>query len=237
VSFTRIDRKRVAMFAWVAISAFAPVTRRSFAQTPESHQAIQLTTDWLAPTLMLGGALIGDERIRPIMLANRSPALDHLASGADLIATAGHIVPALAATYIGARVIRDDQFASATLRVALSYLAADAIEATLKPVVGRARPYQGREPLTFRPLSANGDFQSFPSAHEVHIASLSTAVALEAKRPWVTALAAIAMTYVGAQRVYRDQHWTSDVVASGILGVDVARATEQWLHAREARRR
>ena len=105
----------------------------------------------------------------------------------------------------------------------------------LKPAVGRARPYLGREPLTFHPFTENGDFHSFPSAHEVHIASVATAIAWEAKRPWVDALAAIAMTYVGAQRVYRDQHWTSDVVASGILGLDVARATEQWLHTRALR--
>jgi membrane-associated phospholipid phosphatase len=78
----------------------------------------------------------------------------------------------------------------------------------------------------------NGTYQSFPSAHVVHISSLATAVALEANRPWVTALAGTAITYVGAQRVYRDQHWSSDVVVSAMMGVEVARATMTFLHDR-----
>src|SRR5690348_647414 len=135
------------------------------------------TARWIAPTLVLGAALVGDERIRPIALANRSPFLNRVAGGADILGTAGHIVPALALTYTGARISGKTSFAAATLRVALSYVAADAIEAALKPMVGRARPDLGREPLTFRPFSMNGGFQSFPSAHEVHIASLATAVA------------------------------------------------------------
>jgi membrane-associated phospholipid phosphatase len=118
----------------------------------------------------------------------------------------------------------------------MSYAAADAIEALLKPAIGRARPYAGREPLTFRPFSSNDDFHSFPSAHVVHVASLSSAIAIEADRRWVTALAAVAMTYVGVQRVYRDEHWSSDVVASGMLGVAVARATLTWLHRRDGLR-
>lgn len=167
--------------------------------------------------------------MRSVARANHSRTLDRLASGADLLGTAGHIVPAIAATYVGARLFGRRSFADATLRVGLGYAAADAIESLLKPTVGRIRPDVGREPLTFRPFSAGGDFQSFPSAHVVHIASLASAIAMEADRPWVTALADLAVTYVGAQRVYRDQHWTSDVVASGMLGVAVATSTLRLL--------
>jgi membrane-associated phospholipid phosphatase len=59
---------------------------------------------------------------------------------------------------------------------------------------------------------------------------------MEAHRPWVTALASVAVAYVGAQRVYRDQHWSSDVVASAMLGVDVARRVVTVLHPRDVRR-
>ena len=152
----------------------------------------------LGPTLLLGAAVMGDERIRPIALRNRSALLDRVATGADIIGTAGHIVPALVLTYAGARLSRRNRLAAAIFRVALSYVVADAIEASIKPMVGRARPELGREPLTFRPFSTSGAFQSFPSAHEVHISSLATAVAIEARRPWITTLAAVAMTYVGA---------------------------------------
>jgi len=168
------------------------------------------------------GSFVFDERLRAIALANRTPALDRLAGGADVIATSGHIVPVLVTTYIVTRVIDHPSLADATLRVGLSYAAADAMEALLKPAVGRERPYNNREPLTFRPFTSAGDFHSFPSAHVVHISSLATAIAMEADRPWVTALSGLSIAYVGAQRIYRDQHWSSDVVLSAVLGVEIA---------------
>ena len=191
--------------------------------------------EWLGATLLLAGSLAFDERIRPIVLANRSWALDRIAGGADLLGTAGHIVPALAITYAAARLGHKEGLARATLRIALSYAAADGIEAVLKPVTGRVRPYEGREPLTFRPFSASGDFHSFPSAHVVHVASLGAALTAEADRSWVTTLSGLAMTYVGAQRVYRDQHWTSDVVASGMLAVAIASRVDGLLRRRAER--
>lgn len=218
----------------VALVSLRAVAARAQAAEPSMPCTAHALTScggmlWAASSAALVGSLMFDERIRSFAVAHRSPGLDRLAGGADILGTAGHIVPALVTTYVGARVLGERTLASATLRVGLSYAAADAVESLLKPTVGRVRPYAGREPLTFRPFSANGDFHSFPSAHVVHIASLASAIATEAHRPWVTALAGVATTYVGAQRVYRDQHWSSDVVASAVLGVEVARATMEWL--------
>jgi membrane-associated phospholipid phosphatase len=191
---------------------------------------------WTASSAVLTASLVFDERIRDFALANRNASLDHLTGGADVLGTAGHVVPALVTTYVVSRVLGQRSFAQATLRVGASYAVADALEALLKPMVGRVRPETGREPLTFRPLTMQGDFHSFPSAHVVHITSVAAAVAMEANRPWVTVLASVAVAYVGAQRVYRDQHWSSDVVASAMLGVDVARRVMTVLHPRDVRR-
>lgn len=206
------------------------------AQTQPEHGSENDARQWEASGALLAASLVFDERLRSVALANHTRALDHVAAGADVIGTAGHIVPALVTTYVVSRVLDRRSFAAATLRVGMSYAAADAVEALLKPAVGRMRPYTGREPLTFRPFSSNDDFHSLPSAHVVHIASLASAVAIEADRPWATALAGVAMTYVGVQRVYRDQHWSSDVVASGMLGVGLARVTMSWLRRREVSR-
>lgn len=191
---------------------------------------------WAASSALLAASVAFDEQIRSFALSHQSREFDHLASGADVLGTAGHIVPALVGTYLTSRLLGQNRFAEATLRVGISYVVADAIESLLKPTVGRVRPSLGREPLTFRPFSASGDYQSFPSAHVVHITSLASAAAMEAHRPWVTALAAAAIGYVGAQRVYRNQHWSSDVVASGMLGIEIAGTTMNWLHAHEAQR-
>lgn len=204
----------------------------SRAQSPERRSDTDAAR-WEASSALLAASFVFDERLRSLALTHHTRMLDHVAAGADLIGTAGHIVPTLVATYVVSRVLGRRSFAAATLRVGASYAAADALEALLKPAVGRTRPYVGREPLTFRPFSSNDDFHSFPSAHVVHIASLASAIAIESDRSWATALAGVAMTYVGAQRVYRDQHWSSDVVASGMLGVGVAHATMSWLRPRD----
>jgi len=191
---------------------------------------------WVASSALLAASVVFDEQIRSFALSHQSTQLTRLSSGADVLGTAGHIVPALVGTYVTSRLLGQNRLAEATLHVGLSYAVADAIESLLKPAVGRVRPNVGREPLTFRPLSASGNYQSFPSAHVVHITSLASAVAMEAHRPWVAVLAGAAMAYVGAQRVYRNQHWSSDVVASGMLGIEAARTTMSWLHAREVPR-
>jgi membrane-associated phospholipid phosphatase len=184
---------------------------------------------WSVSAVALTGAFALDERMREIALANHTRALDRVAGTGDVLGTARYLVPSLAVTYALTRILHRDALARSTLRVALSYAAADALESVVKPIVGRQRPFVTGEPWTFRPATTNGDFYSFPSAHVAHIASLSAAVAMEADRGWVTALAAGATGLVAAQRVYRDQHWTSDVVASGIIGITMARLTHHWL--------
>jgi membrane-associated phospholipid phosphatase len=225
--------RHLLISAWSLCVIVAPA-RAQETQAPQASDVSRIAArrereEWIASSAALATALVVDERLRSVALANHSRTLDRLASGADVLGTAGHIVPALVTAYVGARLFRRRSFADATLRIGLSYAAADGIESLLKPALGRVRPNVGREPLTFRPFSAGGDYQSFPSAHVVHIASLASAIAMEANRPWVSALAGAAMTYVGAQRVYRDQHWTSDVVASGMLGVEVAKLTIGWM--------
>ena len=198
--------------------------RTTRASTTDSHLL------WTASGVLLAASLAFDERLREVALAHHTASLDRLSGGADVLGTAGHLVPALVTTWVVSRALGRRSLAQATLRVGASYAVADAIESILKPTFGRVRPETGREPLTFRPMTMQGDFHSLPSAHVVHITSVAAAAAIEANRPWVTALAGVAVAYVGAQRVYRDQHWSSDVVASAMLGVDVARRVMAALH-------
>ncbi len=64
--------------------------------------------------------------------------------------------------------------------------------------------------------------------------SFATASVLQEHFGWKVGLPAfLAAAYTGVSRVAENQHWSSDVVASGILGVEVARAARAWLLARE----
>jgi membrane-associated phospholipid phosphatase len=107
----------------------------------------------------------------------------------------------------------------------------DACGRALKGAVGRQRPsYSGnRDPWVFKPISFNGEWQSFPSGHLTHITAIAAAFAEEADRPWTTALGAGAVAFTGWQRLYRDQHWMSDVGGGMIIGTAASRLTAHWL--------
>jgi membrane-associated phospholipid phosphatase len=65
-----------------------------------------------------------------------------------------------------------------------------------------------------------------------HAFTLAGAISEEANRPWVTVVAYSAATLVAWSRVYADEHWTSDVAISAVLGAAIGHGMVRFLHAR-----
>jgi membrane-associated phospholipid phosphatase len=208
------------------------------AQLPEAGVARPGdATFWTAAAAGLVGALVLDRPIRGMALAGQSRTFDHLANDVNPLGTAGTLIPAIVVSYGVARLAHADRWSDAIVRIGLCYAAADLISAVLKPAAGRARPFVRGDAWRFRPFAPQDNYDSFPSAHVVHITSIGATIAEQADRPWITIVAGTAVTLVAAQRVYRDQHWTSDVVAGGVLSVATTTATLRWLRRRSARLR
>lgn len=188
----------------------------------------------LWPTLATGFALtaLTDQRLSAFALSHHEPALDRAAKALAPFGEARYLVPGLVGSVVVTRLIAPRPFSDATLRIALSYAAADGIESVIKPLVGRHRPDDGRGPWRFRPFRNDEQWHSFPSAHVVHTLSLATALSLEAHRGWVEIPAYGIAALVGAQRVYTGAHWGSDVVGSAALAIGVARVTDGVLRRR-----
>lgn len=192
---------------------------------------------WLTATTLAVGAVILDRPIRRRMMedtvaSDRSPALRQLSRVGNTLGTASTLVPSMAATYVVARIARNNRLGNDVVEVAAGYVASDFIGSVLKPVVGRARPHVTGDPGSFRPFTNSGDWHSFPSGHMLHVASIAGGIAEEAHRPWVSALGYAAVSIVGWQRIYADQHWASDVVAGGLIGVVTSKTTVHWLRRR-----
>lgn len=202
-----------------------------------SHPAPPQTssTIWMAPIAIAASAAL-DPEVREWALHERSPSLDHLAKVANPLGTARRVVPAMAFTYAAAMLTHHESLANGTLNTAVAYFASDLAEAALKPVIGRERPHVEGNSHRFRPFTTNGDWHSMPSAHVAHIAAIAEAISIQTHSSTMTALCSSLVALVSWDRVYEDQHWTSDVVATIALSTAISGATVRWLESRAGRR-
>ena len=133
------------------------------------------------------------------------------------------------------RVTHDRPIAALGLHGIEGVLLGSAITGTIKGVAGRARPYVHVDTVPddfklFRGFSNGTAYESFPSGHTTGAfaaAAVATAEVVhwtEVKGwwpgwPYVTGTALFGgATLVGLARMYRDQHWASDVVAGAAIG-------------------
>jgi membrane-associated phospholipid phosphatase len=187
------------------------------AQSPRPALGVSEQTYWIASAALFDGALLLDHAARGAVPAGRTSFTDGLSGVGNVLGLARYDVPVVVAAFAVGHLSRNRRFADATTHIALSYATADLLEAVLKPIVGRPRPYD--------PESRD----AFPSAHVTHVAAIAAAAAEESHSPWATALAASTVSLVSWQRLYSRQHWASDVIAGAIIGVGMSRLTAHWL--------
>ena len=189
---------------------------------------------WIAP-IGIAALVALDPELREWSLRKHSRSLDRLAKSVNPLGTAQRIVPAMAVTYAAGLLTHRESLANGTLNTAAAYVATDLVESALKPVIGRERPHFAGDSHRFHPFTRNGDWHSLPSAHVAHITSIAEAISMQTHSPTLTALGDAMVVLVAWDRVYEDQHWTSDVAATIALGRLVSSATIRWLESRRER--
>jgi membrane-associated phospholipid phosphatase len=187
---------------------------------------------WTAAGGVLLGAALADEQLRSASLQHQSSTLARLADAGNAMGSGRNLIAGLAIAYVGARLTGHRAFARRVLHVAAGYAVGNAIVGVAKPIVGRHRPDSTNDAWRFDPFTTSGAYHSFPSSHSVHAFSLAAGAAIVSKHSAVSATAFAAAGVVAWSRVYDDEHWTSDVTASAILGVAAAATTVRWLDAR-----
>ncbi len=188
---------------------------------------------WIIPAGIVTSAAL-DPETREWALHTHSRSLDRLAKSVNPLGTARVLVPGIAITYVGALITHDESLASGTLNTAAAYIASDVVESLLKPVIGRERPHVEGDSHRFHLLTGNGDWHSLPSAHMAHITSIAQAISMQTQSGSVTALCTSLVALMAWDRVYEDQHWTSDVTATIALSSIVSGATVRWMESRHS---
>ena len=186
---------------------------------------------WLVP-LGIAASTVLDPEVREWSLREHTHSLDQLAKSVNPLGTAGYLVPAMVLTYGAALLTRHESLANGTLNTAAAYAASDLVESALKPIIGRERPHVEGNSHRFHPFTADGDWHSFPSAHVAHITAIAEAISMQTHSTSLTALGSGIVALVAWDRIYEDQHWTSDVTATIALSTFVSNATVRWLESR-----
>jgi membrane-associated phospholipid phosphatase len=187
---------------------------------------------WVAAGGAITAAALLDESARTFSLDHHSGFARTLADFGNAAGTGRNIIAGLAVTYVVARVTHHRRAADAVLRISAGYAVSNVIVGVLKPVVGRHRPDSTNDAWRFKPFSTEGEWHSLPSSHAVHAFSIAAGAAIATRRSWVAALGYGGATVVAWSRVYDDEHWTSDVTTSAVIGMSAAATTMEWLDRR-----
>jgi undecaprenyl-diphosphatase len=102
--------------------------------------------------------------------------------------------------------------------MAMAGLAAGIVGQIVKYLVGRARPELWLGPFTHARPSAT----SFPSGHTVGAFALGFVLVFASRNLPLRVLAVLVAIAVGLSRILAFRHWTSDVLASALIGIAVA---------------
>jgi len=192
---------------------------------------------WATAGGAIAAAALLDESARTFWLDRHSGFARTLADAGNTMGTGRNIIVGLAATYVVARVTHHRRTADAVLRISAGYAVSNAIVGILKPVVGRHRPDSTNDAWRFNPFSSEGEWHSFPSSHAVHAFSIAAGAAVATRQSWVAPVGYSAATVVAWSRVYHDEHWSSDVTSSAVIGMSAAATTMAWLDRRWPRPR
>jgi len=224
-------------FVALAIGPFLFLSNTGTAQNDSTshpaHAGIS-AREWIAPFGIAASAAL-DPEIREWSLREHTHSLDQLAKSVNPLGTAQRLVPAMAVTYAAALLTHHESLANGTLNTAAAYIVSDLAESVLKPVIGRERPHVEGNSHRFHPFTTNGDWHSLPSAHVAHITAIAEAIAMQTHSTPLTALGSGLVALVSWDRVYEDQHWTSDVTATIAITSLITSATVRWLEARRER--
>lgn len=170
--------------------------------------------DWVKVSAILAGTAVltlADQPIRSFWINKRSDFLDgvnevgyHYGKPYSAIISSG-------AFYLTGVLLKNDWSKETGLTLGAGFLTSSLLEATLKPLVGRARPVNGEGNYDITFFNKEPGFHSFPSGHASTAFTISFIMARRVKSvPLKILFYSLAASTVVC-RLYSDAHWTSDI--------------------------
>jgi membrane-associated phospholipid phosphatase len=203
----------------------------AFVQIPRhwnQHQWVR----FLMVMMLVPAAFIIDFPVHSFLTTNAHGALQDALFGFGRWYGVGWATLAIALGAYGiGSALRNVQIRRVGLLTVESFLFSGIITTLLKAVLGRHRPYTGDDVLTFSLFTTStGAFLSLPSGHATVVFALSATLAEIMPYPLWKFFWYLLAIIGGVSRIYHNQHWLSDVVLAGTIGISVS----IWLVRRHA---
>ncbi len=103
------------------------------------------------------------------------------------------------------------------------------LQLLVKYPFGRARPTSGKSKDTFDPFSGDREFHSFPSGHTILSFTNAYAIAKQFKNPWLKAGIYTVGIIPGLSRLWRGDHWLSDVAFGVAVSIFTVESIDRYL--------
>jgi membrane-associated phospholipid phosphatase len=177
---------------------------------------------WMAGAI-LGAGLLLDRPVHDATQRHPHSALSRLARRFEPLGTGAGSALVLAGFYAWGMYADDPRAVDvAQDGLVASLIASGLIEPALKAIVGRSRPSANLGSGHFQPFSKHA--ASFPSGHSTQAFAMATVIATHyADVEWVPYAAYGAAALVGVSRIYKNAHFTSDVLAGAAIGILVGK--------------
>jgi membrane-associated phospholipid phosphatase len=174
--------------------------------------------DYAAGALVLiGGSLLIDKSVRTYVINHQNNTAKNLADDIKPFGNGYVIFPAVSILSLYGYLTDNATLMDASLTSLESGAVAGIITLGLKSIVGRARPYHTSSNLTFKPFNINNTYASFPSGDATVAWSMITPYAVYYHEPLLYTIPVL----VDFERIYKNKHWTSDVITGSVIGFSV----------------
>ncbi len=174
--------------------------------------------DYVAGAVVLiSGSLLIDESMRHYVIDHQNNTANNIADAVKPFGNGWVMFPAVSLLSLYGYFTDNTKFMDASLTSLESGAFAGLITLGLKSITGRERPNHTSSSLTFSPFTIKNRYASFPSGDATIAWSMITPYAVYYHQPLLYAIPVL----VDAERVYKNDHWTSDVVAGSFIGFSV----------------
>ena len=124
---------------------------------------------------------------------------------------------------------KNEQVRKTGVLIISSSITAGYLQILARTPIGRARPFSGEDPYTFKPFAGEQNYFSFPSGHTVLGVTMAHSIAKQFNNTWVK----IGIYSIGSipalSRLIDGAHWLSDVAFGAALSIVVVDSIDKFL--------